>query len=156
MTPVLMEGLRWLHVLGVVVWVGGMFFAYVVLRPAAVDVLEAPQRLRLWSAVLGRFFNWVWAAVALILGTGFHMTSVLGGFAAPLHARTMLILGVIMTLIFGHVVLALYPRLRAAVDAGDWPGAGAALGRIRRLVGVNLGLGIVTVSVAILGRLLPG
>lgn len=40
-----------LHVLAAVVWVGGMFFAWMVLRPAAVTALEPPARLRLWSAV---------------------------------------------------------------------------------------------------------
>ena len=35
-----------LHILGAVVWVGGMFAIYVCLRPALVT-LEPPQRLRL-------------------------------------------------------------------------------------------------------------
>ncbi|HEY6898714.1 MAG TPA: hypothetical protein VI279_15765, partial [Rhodocyclaceae bacterium] len=56
-----------LHVASVVVWVGGMFFAYMCLRPAAVELLEPPQRLRLWLGVFDRFFRWVWLAVALIL-----------------------------------------------------------------------------------------
>lgn len=150
-----MEIARWLHMLAVVVWVGGMFFAYVVLRPAAVHVLEPPHRLRLWTETLGRFFRWVWGAVAVILATGFHMIIALGGVGAPLHARTMLILGVMMTMIFAHVAFAPYAQLRRAVAASDWPAGGAALGRVRRLVGVNLVLGGVTVSVAILGRLLP-
>jgi uncharacterized membrane protein len=40
--------------------VGG---AYMVLRPAAVAVLEPPQQLRLWDAVFRRLFHWVWAKV---------------------------------------------------------------------------------------------
>ncbi|MFO1319845.1 MAG: CopD family protein [Burkholderiales bacterium] len=151
-----MEIARWLHLLGVIVWVGGMFFAYVVLRPSAAQLLEPPQRLPLWSATLGRFFRWVWIAVALILGSGLHMTAALGGLDAPLHARTMLILGVIMMMIFAHVVMAPYAQLRRAVAAADWPAGGQALGRIRRLVGVNLVLGVVTVTIAILGRSAAG
>jgi putative copper export protein len=38
------------HILGAVIWVGGMFAAYVCLRPAA-GSLEASHRLQLWSAV---------------------------------------------------------------------------------------------------------
>jgi len=38
-----------LHVLAAVVWVGGMFFAWMVLRPAAVSALQPPERLMLWS-----------------------------------------------------------------------------------------------------------
>jgi putative copper export protein len=33
-----------LHILGAIVWVGGMFFAYMVLRPAAGE-MEGPTRL---------------------------------------------------------------------------------------------------------------
>ena len=58
------------HLSGMVVWVGGMFFAYVCLRPAAGNVLEPPQRLRLWTGVFSRFFPWVWLSVAAILGSG--------------------------------------------------------------------------------------
>ena len=36
-----------LHLLSAVIWVGGMFFAYMVLRPAAATLLEPPQRLPL-------------------------------------------------------------------------------------------------------------
>ncbi len=45
-----------LHLLAAVVWVGGMFFAWMILRPAAVDILEPPARLRLWLSVFKRFF----------------------------------------------------------------------------------------------------
>ncbi len=45
-----------LHVLAATVWVGGMFFAWMVLRPAAVAMLQAPERLRLWTDVFRRFF----------------------------------------------------------------------------------------------------
>ena len=81
-----MDIARWLHVLGVTVWVGGMFFAYMALRPAAAQVLDPPQRLPLWSETLGRFFRWVWVAVALILASGVHMMVTLGGLpGAALH-----------------------------------------------------------------------
>ena len=55
-----------LHILAAVIWVGGMFFAWMILRPALGASLEAPQRLQLWSAVFPRFFVWVWLAVLLL------------------------------------------------------------------------------------------
>ena len=97
-----------LHVLGVVVWVGGMFFAYMALRPAAASLLEPPQRLTLWSGVFGKFFPWVWISVGLILLSGLHMLMAFGGSAAPHYAWTMLALGVLMMLIFGHVFFSPY------------------------------------------------
>ncbi len=144
---------RWLHVMGVVIWVGGMFFAYMALRPAAAQLLTPAQRLPLWHRTLARFFQWVWLAVGLILASGLHMTRVMGGHDAPLHAKVMLILGVIMMIVFAHVFFAPFGRLGRAVAAEDWPAGGVALGQIRRLVGINLVIGLVTVTIATLGRL---
>ena len=70
-----------LHVLAAVVWVGGMFFAYIVLRPSA-GPLQAEARLRLWQRVFQRFFPWVWASVVLLLVSGYGMIFLyFGGFA---------------------------------------------------------------------------
>jgi uncharacterized membrane protein len=143
-----------LHVLGVVIWVGGMFFAYMALRPVAASVLEPPQRLTLWAGVFDRFFPWVWAAVVLILLTGLHMLMLLGGMAAPHYALTMFVLGIVMMLIFGHVFFAPYKKLKRAVAGQDWKAGGAALGLIRKLIGINLTIGLVTIAVVFLGRAL--
>jgi uncharacterized membrane protein len=143
-----------LHILGVVVWVGGMFFAWMALRPVAASLLEPPQRLALWAGVFGRFFPWVWLSVALILLTGLHMLTVFGGASAPLYALAMLGLGVVMMLIFAHVFFAPYGRLKRAVAQQDWKAGGAALGRIRQLIGINLSLGLLTIAVVFLGRAL--
>ena len=149
-----MEIARLLHVLGVVVWVGGMFFAYMALRPVAATVLEPPQRLPLWQATLRKFFAWVWAAIALILLSGLWMIHVFGGFGAigP-YVHVMFGIGIVMMLIFVHVFFAPFRRLTRFVEAKDWKPAGAALGQIRKLVGLNLILGLITIVVAILGRL---
>jgi len=143
-----------LHVLSVVVWVGGMFFAYMALRPVAASVLEPPQRLTLWAGVFGKFFPWVWASVVLILATGLHMLMAFGGMAAPLYALAMLVLGVVMMLIFGHVFFAPYKKLKRAVAAQDWKAGGGALGQIRKLIGINLSIGLLTIAVVFLGRAL--
>ncbi|MGE0384007.1 MAG: CopD family protein [Gammaproteobacteria bacterium] len=143
-----------LHVLAAVIWVGGMAFAYGCLRPVAATLLDPPMRQRLWVEVFARFFTWVWAAVAILLGTGLWMLfAVFGGFAsAPLHLTVMLALGVVMILIFMHVFFAPYRRLRRCVEQADWPAGGIALGRIRRLVGVNCLLGLAVVALAAGGR----
>jgi len=141
-----------LHVLGVVVWVGGMFFAYMALRPVAASVLEPPQRLALWAGVFGKFFPWVWASVVLILLTGLHMLMVFGGASVPLYALAMLLIGLAMMAIFGHVFFSPYRKLKAAVAAADWKAGGAALGQIRMLIGINLSLGLLTIAVVFIGR----
>ena len=143
-----------LHVLSVVVWVGGMFFAYMALRPVAASVLEPPQRLTLWAGVFGKFFPWVWASVVLILLSGLHMLMKLGGAEAPHYTLTMLVLGAVMMLIFAHVFFAPYKKLKRAVAEQDWKAGGAALGQIRRLIGINLSLGLLTIGVVFVGRAL--
>jgi len=142
-----------LHLLSVVVWVGGMFFAWMVLRPIAAGQLEPPARLKLWRGVFGRFFPWVWAAILLIAASGTMMIILLGGMGAvSLSVHIMLSLGTLMMLIFFHVFFAPYRRLRRSLDAGDIPGAGKQLASIRKLVGFNTLLGLITITVAVAGR----
>ena len=141
-----------IHLLAVVIWVGGMFFAYMVLRPSAMEVLEAPQRLRLWDAVFSRFFGWVWAAVAVLLVSGLYMIYLAGGMSqAPRYVQVMLMLGLAMTVIYSYVYFALYVPLNLHVANQRWPEAGKILGRIRILVALNLILGLLTVCVVIIG-----
>ena len=141
-----------IHLLAVLIWVGGMFFAHLVLRPAAVETLEPPQRLKLLDAVFRRFFNWVWAAVVLILVTGFYMIYQYGGMShAPVYVHSMLALGLLMSVIYAYVFFACYVPFNLHVAKERWPEAAALLGRIRQLVAVNLALGIITVAVAVVG-----
>ncbi|MEX0730486.1 MAG: CopD family protein [Aquisalimonadaceae bacterium] len=143
-----------LHVLFAVIWVGGMFFAWVILRPVSAQVLEPPERLMLWRRVLAKFFVWVWKAVVLILLSGYWMGFSLWQQMAnwPLHAHVMHGLGWIMVVLFLLVFFLPFRQLRQAVDAQDWPAAAGSLAAIRRLVGINLVLGLVVVVVASGGR----
>lgn len=142
------------HVLAVVVWVGGMFFAYMALRPAAANVLEPPQRLNLWANVFARFFPWVWLSVISLLASGYWMLLVpFGGFSnAPLFIHIMNTLGLLMVLIFAHVYFAPYRRLRNNVMGMRWSDAAKALGQIRMLIGINLGIGLVNICIAAAGK----
>jgi uncharacterized membrane protein len=145
-----------LHVIAAVIWVGGMFFAYMFLRPVAASQLEPPARLTLWEGVFGRFFPWVWASIAVILASGFWIIfAVYGGMGAVgLYVHAMLGLGVLMMLIFFHVFFAPYGRLKRAVAAQDWPVGGKALSQIRVLVGINTLIGLLTLAIGAAGRYL--
>jgi len=141
------------HVWAAVVWVGGMFFALLALRPATAP-LEPGPRLDLWSRVLARFFAWVFASIALLLLSGYGMVfGVLGGFAgAGLHVHIMQATGIIMMLVFLHVYFAPWRRFRAAVARRDTPEAARQLNQIRWIVTANLVLGLLTVAVGSSGR----
>ena len=145
-----------LHLLFAVIWVDGMFFAYMALRPAAASILEPPQRLQLWVQVFKLFFLWVWLSVIVILVTGYWMLfSVFGGFAnAGMHIHLMHGAGIIMVLIYLHVFFAPYRRLRQAVIVQDYPGGGRQLATIRKLIALNLSIGLLVVLIATGGRYL--
>ena len=142
-----------LHVLGVVVWVGGMFLMHVAVRPAAVQLLPPPQRLPLIALVLARFFFWVGIAIVAVLASGLGMILDGGGFRnAHLSVHLMFAIGLAMMAIFLHIRFAPFKRLQAAVVASDWPLAAKRLDQVRQLVTTNLVLGIVTIAVATVGR----
>jgi uncharacterized membrane protein len=139
-----------LHVLSALVWVGGMFFAWMVLRPAAMKALEGPARLKLWVEVFQGFFRWVWVAVVLLAISGVGMIHLqYSGFeTAPRYVQVMMGLYVVMTALFIRIQALLLPELRTAVAAQDWPTGAATLGKIRKLVGINLMVGLVLVAIA--------
>lgn len=145
-----------LHVLAAVVWVGGMFFAHVCLRPAAVQVLEPPLRLNLWVQVFKRFFFWVWISVFVLLASGYWMIfGFYGGFSGlGMHIHIMHGIGIVMVLIYMHVFFASYRKLRHAVIVEDFQEGGKRLAQIRKLVGINIILGLVTAAIASGGRFL--
>ena len=149
--------LKTLHVLSIILWVGGMAFAHCFLRPA-VAALDPQVRLRLMHDVLGRFFKAVLVASLLTLASGVWMLGRVakqvvqsgGTFEMPLAWTLMAVLGVVMVAIFMHIRFALFKRLGRAVAASDWNAGGVALAQIRRWVSINLGLGMLVVLVTLL------
>ena len=141
------------HSLSAVVWVGGMFFALLALRPATAP-LEPGPRLELWSRVLGRFFAWVIAAIVVLLASGYGMIfGVYAGFRGiGLHINIMQGVCFIMMLLFVHLYFAPWRRFRAAVGRQDYPEAAGQLNQIRVIVTINLILGLITIAVGSSGR----
>ncbi|MEJ5030527.1 CopD family protein [Comamonas sp. MYb69] len=144
--------LKTVHLLSIIVWLGGMAFAHFFLRPA-LQQLEPPQRLMLMRDVLGRFFAVVLVIIATVLLSGIGMMGLVHTMAAQASAKfsmpvswmVMAVLGLAMMAVFGHIRFALFKRLDRAVNAKDWPAGGKALGQIRQLVALNLALGVVIV-----------
>ncbi len=140
-----------LHILGAVIWVGGMFFLYFVLRPATFG-MELADRLGLWRRCLDNLFPWLWGSIAALLGSGYGLTLFFPDEIDGLHILIMQVLGWIMILIFGHIYFSPYRRLREALDNGDNDGAARQLGSIRPTLIANLALGLITVIVGATGR----
>ena len=140
------------HILAAIIWIGGMFFAHMILRPSA-GALDLPARLALWDRVLGRFFMWVWLSIAALLLSGFAMVFIgYGGFAVlPPNISLMMTVGVVMAAIFTYIYFFHWHRFHRGVTAADWPSAEHSIRKIRRLVGLNLLLGFATVVLAAAG-----
>lgn len=149
--------LKTVHVLSIILWIGGMVFAHFFLRPAVAQ-LEAPLRLRLMHDVLGRFFRAVLVASLLTLASGIWMLGRVakevvqsgGSFQMPLYWIVMTVLGILMVAIFMHLRFALYKRLSRAVHACDWPAGGQAMAQIRQWVAINLGIGMLILLATLL------
>jgi len=66
---------RALHVLGVVLWIGGVAFVTTVLLPAVRRLKSPEERVAFFEAVERRF-AWQARATTLLVGaTGFHLTA---------------------------------------------------------------------------------
>ena len=142
-----------IHLLAAVFWVGGMAFAYTVLRPAA-GALDPAVRLPLWRRVLARFLPWVGVSIVALLGSGFAMMFLILGKTStlPPYVQIMETTGITMMLLFLHLIFAPWRRFRAALDRGALPEAAKSLNQIRIIVGINLLLGVLTIVVGSTGR----
>jgi len=149
--------LKTLHVLSIIVWVGGMVFAQFFLRPAVAQ-LEPVVRLRLMHDVLGRFFQAVLVTTLLTLASGVWMLGRVakqvvqsgGSFQMPLAWTMMAVLGVAMVAIFIYIRFVLFKRLGRAVATAEWSTGGAVLAQIRTWVSFNLSLGVLVLLVTLM------
>lgn len=142
-----------IHLLCAAFWVGGMATLHFAVRPAAVATLEPPLRLRMMAATLRRFFVGVDASVTLLFVTGMTMILASGGFRG-VHWRVeaMMSIAIVMAAIYVYIRASVFRALRRAVEDSAWPMAAARLNTVRKLVMVNLALGVVVFGVAIIGR----
>jgi len=141
-----------LHLLGVIIWVGGMFFAHMVLRGAVGKMLEPRQRLQLMIKVFDGFFPWVWFSVLAILTSGYWMLFVFNGMEIHFWLLFMSLVGTLMAVIFVFVYLLPYHQLGAALKIHDIPKAVASITLIRQLILTNLILGLLVTLAAMFGK----
>lgn len=146
----LMAGLLALHLLAAVAWVGGIFFAYMALRPASM-LLDAPLRLGLWAATFGRFFPWVWGFIVVLLVSGHALMS---QWPATAGLMAMAVIGWVMSLLFAYLYFVLFKSLKLAVAASDTPAAAQAMKRIRPVMATNLALGMAASAIGALHPIL--
>ena len=140
---------KFIHLASAIVWVGGMAFVMLALRPVAATLLPPPQRLPLMAAALGRFFIAVWVSIALLVTTGYAMMAIAGMKGAPLGWHLMMGIGLLMVALFGHIYFVGYKRLKGAVAASDWPAGAKALGTIAAFVHANFALAWLAIAAVV-------
>ena len=143
-----------IHFLSALIWVGGMFFAYMALRPVAASLLEPPVRLALWSQTFARFFTWVWLSIILLPSTGLWMIfNIFGGMEhLGLHIKVMMWTGFLMIFLFLHMFFGPYRRLKLALADEQIKEAARRLNQIRIIIAINLTLGLFVVITATAGE----
>ena len=121
-----------------------------IMRQAAVTALEGPVRVKLCVEVFQRFFVWVWIAGVIlpISGVGLLQMRFNGFETAPRYVQIMMGLYIVMVALFIRIQSLQLPELRKAVEAQAWADGAAVMGKIRRLVGCNLIVGLVLVAIA--------
>ena len=152
-TTVWRELLLWIHLLAASLWVGGMATMLWAVRPALPLIEAPPQRVGFAAAVFARLFALVTVAIVLLFASGLAMVGLAGGFGrVGWNVHAMLAVALVMAAVFAAIRFGPYARLRRAVQAQQWAAGGEQLGAIRRLVGLNLALGVIVFALATLGR----
>ena len=138
-----------LHLISAIVWMGGMTLMLFALRPAVVNLLDPQLRAQVMGQVWQRFFAMVAVAVVVLLITGTNMYTTMfkavkaagGTGSVPLGWNLMLVIGMLMSLIFGHIYFAGFRKFKRAVAAAEWPVAAKSASLIHTLIVVNFALG---------------
>jgi uncharacterized membrane protein len=150
-----MNAAHWLlatHLLGAMVWVGGIVFVFSVLRPS-LAVLDVPARLVMNAEIHRRFFRVLWHVMPIVLASGYGMLFLVsGGFgAAGWAVHVMHLSGLAMSGLFLAIFFGPFRALRAAARSGNLAQGTAAMTRLRQLALLNLFLGMITMVIAVLG-----
>ena len=142
-----------IHLLASIIWVGGMFFAYQILRPSVAS-MEPAARLKLWAGVFQRFFPWVWASVIALMVSGFWMVlAFFGGMKnLGMYIHLMMGIGMLMAVLFVWLWFSPYRSFRSAMASGDVQGAGRQIDRIRHIIAMNLIMGVVVALLSSTGK----
>ncbi len=143
----------WVHMLAAVVWIGGMVFNLLVVRPS-MGVVDLPQRLKLADNILRRFIPVVWISVGLLVLTGLLMTlKRVASFEILLktgYGNILILKLTLVAVMISIVVLIRYsllPRFESLIDSQS-SALNKVLGQMVTLVKVNLVLGVLVLLLA--------
>lgn len=140
-----------LHVLGGIVWIGGMIAIRLSVHPGLMEIKDDEERVRRTLAIVLRFFDLVIPFIIIILLTGLMISLGMGLSQTPLAKYVHIKEGIwtIMALVF-VVIYTRAHKARRAFANSDVAGAKKLLAPIARyLLPTNIVLGILALAVGI-------
>ena len=143
----------WLHVLGVVIWIGGLAWQAHVLAPMA-----RRGEARLFAEAARRARPVTWTAIALVVLTGFYNVTQLGSLEQVMESGAGLALAGKFMLVLVAIALAAQrdfahvPRLaRSTTVAAATSDAEAATSVLRAIAWLDRGVLVLAVAMIYLG-----
>ncbi|MFQ6032599.1 MAG: CopD family protein [Candidatus Zixiibacteriota bacterium] len=106
----------WLHLVGMTLWLGGIFVNTLALEPS-LKAISPAERGKLMGAFIKRFVPLAWGAIALVVVTGFVLTNGISGFSALVGSRTR----------YGNILLVKHILIAVMILNGAY--LGLVLGR---------------------------
>jgi copper resistance protein D len=156
----------WLHLLAAMIWIGGLFFQLLVVRPTLNRATTVREQVRLGLSLEGRFRAILWPAVGVVLLTGLYnvmnllMATTQAGVRLPTafvrFLGIKLLLVVLMIGLQAVQQLVLRPRRIAGLQAVQPEAAAlpASLVTLQRLSQVFYLLSVILAVVVVLLALL--
>lgn len=130
----MIKSLLFLHILFTIVWIGGMIYSLIFLKPALREILPEESRGKFLKSVLSRFFVAVWLSIIVIFITGMGLWH---GYRKDFSENTLFHIKLfsfgLMVVIFSYIYFLLFKRNKIAP--------------IPNLISINLILGILILMI---------
>ena len=143
-----------IHILAVIIWLGGLFFLVVVLGPSAksLDAAAAPS---FWHRTLSHSLAWGWVSLVAIVGTGVALVFLVfggyGGHVPNIH-RVNMAIGIPAIALYGYTSLMPWRQFGHAARSNDRVVAAKKLHQVRTLLATILVLALSAAFMSALGR----
>jgi len=132
----MIKSLLFLHLFFAIVWVGGMVYSLLFLRPSLREIAQEEQRGKFLKQVFSKFFLAVWLSIIVLFLTGMGLWH---GYRKDFSDNSLfhvkLFLFGLMVIIFTYIYFFLFRRNK--------------LSHIPNLIGVNLLLSILILLIII-------
>lgn len=151
---VLLSVLNWLHLVAVVVWIGGMVTNYLTLLPSARESLEPPVMGRLMGSMMRRSRRLVYASIIVLLVVGVIMMLLnkeylglldFGSFWSAVLLIKHIFIGILVIVVI-YVFEVLAPKVGRVAAKGPSPEL-AQLQKLQQRVGIA---GLIVASIVLL------